>query len=121
MFCTARFLLSVIASIKKAEPQLQEKIGYGIPTFTLYGNVVHFGAYPKHIGFYPGASGIKSFTKELSAYKTSKGTVQFPINEPLPFPLITKIVKFRVKENIEKAGGSLDIPADLVYKRILSL
>lgn len=100
----AQALLNVVrATIKKAAPKAEEKISYGIPTFTLNGNLVHFGAFKTHIGFFPGASGVASFKKELSIYKTSKGTIQLPLDKKLPLPLITKIVKFRVKENLEKS------------------
>ena len=92
------------STIRKAAPDATEKISYAIPTFYLQGNLVHFSAYKNHIGFYPGASGIEIFHDELSAYKTSKGTVQFPVDKPLPLALITKIVKYRVKQNLEKAG-----------------
>lgn len=88
--------------IKKNAPGAEEKIGYGIPTFTLNGNLVHFGAYKQHIGFYPGPSGITAFSDELSKFTMSKGAVQFPLDKPLPVTLIGKIVKFRVKENMEK-------------------
>jgi len=90
-------------TIAKAAPQAVETINYQIPTFTVQGNLVHFAAYKNHIGFYPTPSGIEAFKKELSAYEGAKGSVQFPINEPLPLKLITKIVKFRVKENLERA------------------
>lgn len=90
-------------AIKKAAPKAKEKIGYGIPTFILEGNLVHFAAYKSHIGFYPGSSGIASFKKELSAYKGAKGSVQFPLDEPLPLALISLIVKFRLKQNLSKA------------------
>lgn len=89
--------------IRKAAPQAEETINYGIPTFALKGNLVHFAAYKNHIGFYPGPSGINAFKKELSVYEGAKGSVKFPINNPLPLSLITKIIKFRVKENLEKA------------------
>ncbi len=89
-------------TIQKAAPTANEKIGYGIPTFTLEGNLVHFAAYKNHIGFYPAPSGIKAFEKELSNYEGAKGSIKFPIDKPLPFGLISKIVKFRVKENLEK-------------------
>ncbi len=89
------------ATIQKAAPDATEKISYAMPTFYLNGNLVHFAAYKNHIGFYPAPSGIEAFEKELSVYKTSKGAVQFPINKPLPFALITKIVRYRVKENLE--------------------
>jgi uncharacterized protein YdhG (YjbR/CyaY superfamily) len=87
------------ATIKKAAPKAEEKISYGIPTFTLHGNLVHFGGFAKHIGFFPASSGVSHFKKELKGYKTSKGTIQFPLEKPLPLGLVTKIVKFRVKEN----------------------
>lgn len=91
------------ATIQKAAPEAHEKIGYGIPTFTLEGNLVHFAAFKNHIGFYPAPSGIKEFEKELSKYDGAKGSVRFPIDKPLPLGLITKIVKFRRKENCEAA------------------
>jgi uncharacterized protein YdhG (YjbR/CyaY superfamily) len=95
-------LEKVRATIRKAAPQAQEKIGYGIPTFTLSGNLVHFAGYEKHIGFYPAASGIAKFKRELSGFKSAKGSVQFPLGEPVPYGLIGKIVKFRVAENSGK-------------------
>jgi len=82
--------------IKEVVPDAQEKISYQIPTFYLNGNLVHFAAYKKHIGFYPTASGIESFKDEISAYKNAKGSVQFPIDKPIPFNLIKRIVEFRV-------------------------
>lgn len=81
-------------------PKAEETIKYGIPTYVLKGNLVHFGGYKNHIGFYPAPSGIEAFKKELSVYKNAKGSVQFPIDKPLPLTLITKIVQFRVKENM---------------------
>ena len=90
-------------TIKKAAPEAAETINYAIPTFTLKGNLVHFAAYKNHIGFYPAPSGIVAFKKELSAYEGAKGSVQFPIDKPLPLALVTKIVRFRVKENLERA------------------
>jgi len=89
-------------AIKEQAPQAQEKISYQMPTFFLNGNLVHFAAYSEHIGFYPTPSGIDAFKSELSKYKNAKGSVQFPIEEPLPIELIKKIVKFRVEENINK-------------------
>ena len=85
--------------IKTESPEAQEKISYQMPTFFLNGNLVHFAAYPKHIGFYPTPSAIERFQKEVSKYKHAKGSVQFPINEPLPCDLIRKIVRFRMQEN----------------------
>jgi uncharacterized protein YdhG (YjbR/CyaY superfamily) len=90
-------------TIKKAAPDAKETINYAIPTFTLEGNLVHFAAFKNHIGFYPAPSGIVAFKKELSVYEGAKGSVQFPMDKPLPLSLITKIVKFRVTENLEKA------------------
>jgi len=86
-------------TIQKAAPEADEKISYGIPTFTLNGNLVHFAAYKSHIGFYPGAAAITAFKKELSAYKGAKGSVQFRLDEPLPLALVSRIVKFRVKQS----------------------
>jgi uncharacterized protein YdhG (YjbR/CyaY superfamily) len=90
-------------TIRKAGPDAEETIKYQIPTFTLKGNLVHFGAYKKHIGFYPAPTGIEEFKEELSVYAGAKGTVRFPLDKPIPFDLISKIVKFRVKENLERA------------------
>ncbi|MOA38234.1 hypothetical protein D3C78_1598940 [compost metagenome] len=78
-----------------------------MPTFALHGNLVHFAAYKNHIGFYPGASGISAFLDELSAFKNAKGSVQFPIDELPPYELITRIVQFRVAENLERAEAKL--------------
>lgn len=99
---TQSLLKQTYTTIKKAAPKAEEKISYGIPTFTLNGNLVHFGAFKTHIGFFPGPAGITAFKKELSSYKTSKGTIQFPLGEKLPLTLIAKIVKFRVKQNLAK-------------------
>lgn len=89
--------------IKKAAPNSGEKISYRMPAFTLKGILVYFAAHTNHIGFYPTSSGIKEFADELSSYTFSKGTIQFPYDKPLPVNLISKIVKFRVKENLIKA------------------
>lgn len=89
--------------VKESAPDAIEKISYQMPTFALHGNLVHFAAHKKHIGFYPTPSAINAFKQELSEYKGSKGTVQFPIGKPLPYELISEIVKFRVAENIKKA------------------
>jgi uncharacterized protein YdhG (YjbR/CyaY superfamily) len=97
-----RILGELRQTIKEAAPEAQETINYQIPTFTLNGNLVHFAAFEKHIGFYPTPSGIEAFKQELSRYKRAKGSVQFPIDEPLPLPLIRRIVEYRVKENMEK-------------------
>ena len=89
--------------IKEAAPDAEEKISYGIPTFTLKGNLVHFAAYKKHIGFYPTPSGVEKFKNEISVYVWSKGAVQFPLDKPVPYELIREIVAFRVKENLENS------------------
>jgi uncharacterized protein YdhG (YjbR/CyaY superfamily) len=90
------------AAIRKEVPEAKEIINYGIPTFALNGNLVHFAAFKKHIGFYPTPSGIANFNKELSVYENAKGSVKFPIEKPLPMDLIIRIVKFRVNENLTK-------------------
>ncbi|MBU5484401.1 DUF1801 domain-containing protein [Clostridium sp. MSJ-11] len=89
--------------IKESAPDAEEKMSWQMPTFVLHGNLVHFAVHKKHIGFYPGASGIDGFKPKLSEYKGSKGAVQFPIDKPLPYELISEIVRFRVAENIKKA------------------
>lgn len=100
--CDVREILEKIrATIRKAAPEAEEAIKYQIPTFTLKGNLVHFAAYKKHIGFYPGSTGVERFKNELSAYEGAKGSVRFPLDKPIPYDLISKIVKFRVKENLE--------------------
>jgi uncharacterized protein YdhG (YjbR/CyaY superfamily) len=92
-------------SIRNAAPDTTEAIKYGIPTFVFKGkNLVHFGGFKAHVSFFPTASPTAYFQDELSAYKCTRGTIQFPLNEPLPLELITKIVKFRIKQIIEKAG-----------------
>lgn len=97
-----RILNELRQTIKEAAPDAEETINYQIPTFTLNGNLVHFAAFENHIGFYPTPSGMEAFKKELSEYKGAKGSVQFPIHEPLPLPLIRRIVEYRVKENLER-------------------
>lgn len=92
-------------TIQKAAPEATEKIGYGIPTFVFHGNLVHFAAFKDHYSFFPASSGINEFKKELAPYITGKGTISFPLDKPFPLPLITKIVKFRVGENLKKKGG----------------
>ncbi|WP_339291374.1 DUF1801 domain-containing protein [Paenibacillus sp. FSL E2-0201] len=89
--------------IKEAAPDAKEKISYQMPTFALHGNLVHFAAFKNHIGFYPTPNGIDAFREELSVYKGAKGSIQFPLNQPMPYELISKIVKFRVAEDIKKA------------------
>ncbi len=99
---TQKILEQMRVTIKKAAPQAEEVISYAMPAFKLNGMLVWFAAYSKHIGFYPKPSGLDAFKKELSVYKGAKGSVQFPLDKPLPLRLITKIVKFRVTENLQK-------------------
>jgi uncharacterized protein YdhG (YjbR/CyaY superfamily) len=89
--------------IKAAAPEAEEKISYQMPTFYLKGNLVHFAAYKRHLGFYPTPSGIEAFKEELSVYEGAKGSVRFPIDKPLPLELISEIVKFRVAENTKNS------------------
>ncbi len=91
-------------TIRKAVPDAEETISYQIPTFTLKGKyLIYFAAFKKHIGLYPAPRGIEKFKKELSVYEGGKGTVRFPLDKPIPFGLIGRIVKFKVKENLERA------------------
>ncbi|QOS76931.1 DUF1801 domain-containing protein [Paenibacillus sp. JNUCC31] len=89
--------------ICETAPNAVEKISYKMPTYAQHGNLVHFAAYSRHIGFYPGSSGIEAFQEDLSQYKGAKGSVQFPLDQPLPEELIRQIVQFRVQENVKKA------------------
>ena len=100
---TQKILEELRATIKAAAPEAEEKISYQMPTFALKGNLVHFAAYKNHIGFYPTPSGIEAFKQELSMYEGAKGSVKFPIEAPLPLELVSKIVAFRVAENLKKA------------------
>ena len=100
---TQKLLKQLRSTIGKAAPDAEEVISYGMPAFKLHGMLVWFAAHTKHIGFYPRISGIEAFKKELSKYKGAKGSVQFPLGKPLPLGLITKIVKYRVKENLQRA------------------
>jgi uncharacterized protein YdhG (YjbR/CyaY superfamily) len=93
----------VRATIRKAAPRAEEAIKYQIPTFVLNGNLIHFAGYKNHIGLYPGSRAIEEFEDELSGYKLSKGTVQFPLDKPVPVGLISKITKFCVQRNLAKA------------------
>jgi len=101
-------LNQVRATIHQAAPEAKETIKYAIPTFELQGNLVHFAAFQKHLGFYPVPSGMAAFEQELAAYKQGKGSVQFPLNQAMPLDLITRIVQFRVAENEKK---TLKMPA----------
>ncbi len=99
---TQILLEKVRATIHKAAPTAEEAISYQIPTFKLKGNLVHFAGYDKHIGFYPGAAGIAAFAKEFKGYKFAKGSVQFPLDKPIPYDLISRIVTYRVRQNLQK-------------------
>ena len=99
---TQKILQQVRATVQKAAPKATEAIKYAMPTFVLNENLVHFAGYKNHIGFYALPSGHAAFQKQLSKYKSGKGSVQFPIDEPMPLGLITQIVKFRIKESAEK-------------------
>lgn len=96
-------LQEVRQTIKAAAPQAEEAISYQMPTFKLRGNLVHFAAFKNHIGFYPVPSGVEQFKDELSAFKQGKGSVQFPLDKPMPYDLMRRIVLFRVEENLAKA------------------
>ncbi|MBX7053917.1 MAG: DUF1801 domain-containing protein [Pyrinomonadaceae bacterium] len=98
----AALLEQIRSIIRNAAPTADEVISYAIPTYKLNGPLVHFAGYARHIGFYPGAGGIAAFKDDLIDFKTSKGTVQFPIDEPLPAALIDRIVRFRVEQYLEK-------------------
>lgn len=100
---TQKLLQQIRKAITKVVPQAEEAIRYGIPTFRLYNkNLLHFGGYEKHLSFYPTSSAIRNFAKDLKAYKTAKGTVQFPLDAPLPLELIQKMVAFRAHEEASK-------------------
>jgi uncharacterized protein YdhG (YjbR/CyaY superfamily) len=101
---TRKVLEELRALIKAAAPDATEKISYAIPTFYLNGNLVHFAGFEKHVGFYPEPSGIEAFREELKPYKSAKGSVQFPLGQPLPTDLIRKMVELRVAENTGKAS-----------------
>ncbi len=90
-------------TVRKAAPGAEETIKYGMPTFTLNGNLVYFAAFKKHIGFYRAPTGVDEFERELAVYEQGSGSVQFPLDKSIPYPLISKIVKYRVKENQARA------------------
>ena len=98
-------LQKVRQTIREVAPEAKETIKYRMPTFTLNGNLVYFAGFKGHIGFYPVPSGIEAFKDELSAYPQGKGSIQFPLDRPIPYDLIRRIVAFRVKENLEKAAA----------------
>jgi|SRR5271157_81245 len=95
-------LQKIRVTIKRAAPEAKEAISYQIPTFKLGGNLVHFAAFTGHISFFPTSSGVAKFKMELEGFETSKGTIRFPLENPIPYSLISKITKFRVKEVVEK-------------------
>lgn len=90
------------ATVREAAPEAKEAIKYGMPTFVGRGNIVHFAAFKNHIGFYPTPSGIEGFKEELSGYKGAKGSVQFPLDRPIPYDLVGRIVGFRVQRDAER-------------------
>jgi len=98
-------LQNVRATIRKAAPDAEEAIRYQIPTFTLNGNLIHFAAFKTHIGLYPAPSAVEAFKDELSAYAGGKGTVRFPLDQPIPLGLIGRIVRFRVRESLDRAAA----------------
>ena len=99
---TKKYLLKLRATVVKSAPNAEEVISYKMPAYKMNGILLYFAAFKNHIGFYPTTSAINAFRKELSIYKGAKGSVQFPLDKPLPIVLISKIVKFRVTENFEK-------------------
>jgi uncharacterized protein YdhG (YjbR/CyaY superfamily) len=101
---TKEVLEKIRKVVREAAPEATESINYGIPTFKLAGNLIHFAAYKNHIGFYPAPSGMEEFKKEVATYKTGKGTMQFLLDKPIPYELISAIVQFRVTENKIKAS-----------------
>jgi uncharacterized protein YdhG (YjbR/CyaY superfamily) len=98
-----KLLKLVRKTIKEVAPEANEKISYGVPTFTFHGNLVHYAAFKSHFSFFPTSSATKAFAKDLAPYNTSKGTIRFPLDKPLPLFLIRKIVEFRLKENLQRA------------------
>ena len=97
-------LAAIRAVVRDVAPEAREAIKYGLPTFVLHGNLVHFGAFKHHIGFYPTPSGLEQFKAELTQFKSSTGAVQFPLDQPLPLDLIRRITAFRVQENTSKGA-----------------
>jgi len=99
---TRKTLTDMRNIIQKSAPVAKEKISYNMPAFEWNGILVYFAAYKNHLGFYPTSSGMKAYKDELTPYKFSKGAIQFPLNQPLPNKLISKIVKFRLEEHLMK-------------------
>ena len=100
---TQKHLKQIRDVVRKLVPEAKEDIKYGMPTYVLNGNLLHFAGFEHHIGFYPTPTGIALFKKDLAPYKQGKGSVQFPLDKPMPLALITRIVKYRLKETLEKA------------------
>jgi len=100
---TREVMQQIRDTIRSAAPDASEAMAYQIPTFVLNGNLVHFGAFEKHIGFYPTPTGIAQFKSELKDYVHAKGSVQFPLDKPIPYDLIDRITRFRVIENLSKS------------------
>jgi len=100
---TQQILKKIRTTVRAAAPDAEEKISYQMPTFYLNGNLIHFAGYKTHIGIYPTPSGTAAFKKEISRYQGGKGSIRLPIDEPMPYDLIKRIVKFRVAENLKKA------------------
>lgn len=105
-----KLLQKIRKTIQKAAPDAEEAISYGIPTFRLNGNLVHFAAFQSHIGFYPAPRGVAEFKDDMTRYEGGKGTARFPLDEPIPYELITRMVTFRVQKNLEK-GVKRSVPA----------
>jgi len=97
-----KVLQKIRSTIRKAAPKAEETISYQIPTFKLNGYLIYFAGYQKHVSVYPAPRGEKEFKKELAAYKGGKGTVQFPLDKPVPYELISRLVKYRAKKNLER-------------------
>lgn len=98
-------LEKIRATIRKAAPEAEQKISYQIPTFALQGNLIHFAAFNKHIGLYPPVKGDEELQAEITPYRGEKGNLKFPLDQPIPYALIRRIVKFRVKEQLERAAA----------------
>jgi len=98
-------LEKIRSTIRKAAPDAEEKISYMMPAYAQNGPLVYFAVFKSHIGYFPSSAGIEAFQKELAAYETSKGTVRFPLGRPVPYSLIARIVKFRVKENVARRAS----------------
>lgn len=99
-----QLLKKVRATIRESAPEAQETIKYGMPTFTLKGNLVSFAAYKQHIGLYPVPAGSEAFNRQMAAYKAEKSSARFPLDKPIPYELIGELVRYRVNENLERAA-----------------